>query len=80
MDLVLYRQATGPGDWKIYRNSGLFNARWRLVFQTHDEGKADMKWKKLYDKWRQGGIRLIDPEGKVTRDVYAPPMRWRLPF
>lgn len=77
MDLVLYRQYT-HGQFKVYRHSGQPNGRWRPVFTTTDEGKAFERYESLYKRWKQGGIRLVDPEGQVLQNAYAPPMRWKL--
>lgn len=81
MDLVLFRQASAEaGTWKIYRHNGLPGTRWRLEFETHDEGKALDRYEWLFNtRWRQGGIKLEDPKGKLLRHNYAPPMRWKMP-
>jgi hypothetical protein len=76
-ELVLYRQSMG-GQWEIYRHSGFFNAKWRRIYATTDEGKASAKYKSIYDRLRQGGVRLVDPEGVVIQEFYSGPMtlRW----
>jgi hypothetical protein len=76
-ELVLYRQSTG-GEWKIYRHSGFFNTKWRQVYATNDEGKASEKYKRIHDRLRQGGVRLVDPEGVVIQEFNPGPMtlRW----
>lgn len=80
LDLVLYRQASSEaGEWKIYRHSGFANGRWRLIFSSRDEGKADLRYEALYERWKQGGIRMVDPEGQVIRHAFAPPLRWVFP-
>lgn len=75
MELQLYRQYT-TGLFRIFRHSGRTGAKWRPVFVTHDEGQAHKKYEALYKKWRQGGLRLIDPEGQVIQSAFAEPMRW----
>jgi len=76
-NLVLYRQSIG-GEWKIYRNSGFFNAKWRQVYASNDEGKAMERYKKIYERLRQGGVRLVDSQGHVVRSFNPGPMtlRW----
>lgn len=77
MELILYRQTIG-GEWKLYRHSGFQSGQWKLVLRTCDEGVADLQYRKIYEKLRQGGLRLIDPEGVVVRDFFSSPMthRW----
>lgn len=75
MELVLYRQYT-YGLFRIYRHSGQTNGRWRPVFSTTDEGEAFKKYEKIYHRWKQGGLRLVDPEGVVLQNAYAPPLNW----
>lgn len=81
IDLVLFRQASAEaGTWKIYRHYGNPGTRWRLEFETHDEGKATDRYEWLNTaKMRQGGIKLVDPKGKTLRHNYKPPMRWKMP-
>jgi len=67
-DLVLYRQSTGK--WKIYRNSGFFGARWRQVFETNDEGEAERRYQLIFDRMRQGGVRLLDDTAGLAKQFF----------
>jgi hypothetical protein len=67
-----------PGaGWKVERHSGRKGVSdWRLLFHG-DELKAREAFGKVEESLRQGGVRLIRPDGRTELIVNAPRLRTR---
>ncbi len=63
-------------DWKVERNSGRIDGKYRTVF-TGIESTARVKFDEISKALRQGGVRLIRPDGRTEFIVNAPRVRTR---
>lgn len=63
--------------WVIERNSGRRIGSWRVVWSGTDETKARNQYEKRYAALRQGGLRLIRPDGHTEFIVTSPRLRTR---
>lgn len=67
-----------PSDqWIIERNSGRYGGHWRTVWSGLVEAKARVEFDKRHAAMRQGGLRLIRPDGHTEFIVTSPRLRTR---
>ncbi len=71
MTLASIRETT---NWRVERHGGQSAHRWRLVF-TGVEFAARDRFQQLAEALRQGGVRLIRPDGGIDGIVTAPRLR-----
>jgi hypothetical protein len=62
--------------WKVLRHSGRLSDHYREVF-AGEETIARKKFEKIEKALRQGGVRLIRPDGHTEYIVNAPRLRTR---
>jgi hypothetical protein len=68
---------TDLGKWRVERHSGRGMDHWRLKLETIKAAEAKTRFDKIAEKLRQGGVRLIRPDGKTEFIVNAPRLRTR---
>ncbi len=61
-------------NWKVQRHGGHRNNIWRQVFEGSELDAGKVYQKHITDM-RQGGVRLLDPNGKVVFGRSAPGVR-----
>jgi hypothetical protein len=62
--------------WTVRRHSGRSDGEWRTVY-CGTEQKARAKFKRIECDMRQGGVELVDPDGKQQSYAWAPRLRTR---
>lgn len=65
----------GPG-WCILRHGGRSSDTWRVQAGPFAQEPTSL-WRKARGAVRQGGLRMVDPEGKVVKEYQAPRLRSR---
>jgi hypothetical protein len=68
--------------WKVWRHSGRGGgpeqtASWRLVGWFYTEHQARNRYDIIRNELRQGGVKLIQPDGKTVGEYHAPRIRSR---
>lgn len=71
----------GPGRvvtmaYRVLRHGGRSSDSWRVAFDG-DREAAERAYQRLYEAMRQGGVRLVDAEGRVLKGAWAPRLRTR---
>lgn len=66
-----------PGFFAVLRHGGRSNDSWRVKISSDDRLTADRYFQKFHISMRQGGVALLDPEGKCLRYFEAPLLRSR---
>jgi hypothetical protein len=62
--------------WAVQRHGGRRTDFWRQTF--HGTEEAARKWYAIdYKNMRQGGVRLVRPDGAIELDAWAPRVRSR---
>lgn len=62
--------------WKVMRHGGAGTHVWRCIFRG-DSRSASMRFDRVAEDMRQGGVRLVDPLGVVASEARAPRHRLR---
>jgi hypothetical protein len=70
------RETAMNAGWKVERHSGRLGDHYREVF-AGEETIARAKFEKIEKALRQGGVRLIRPDGHTEYIVNAPRLRTR---
>jgi hypothetical protein len=65
------------GYWLILRHSGRKDSGWRGVGASKHEEFARRKYRARLDGVRQGGLRLVSPDGVIAAEYWAPRVRTR---
>jgi hypothetical protein len=62
--------------WSVLRHGGRRTDHWRQTF--HGTEEAARKWYAIdYKNMRQGGVRLVRPDGEIELNEWAPRVRSR---
>lgn len=61
-------------EWSVKRWSGRSNDLPKVIF-LGDEQQARTKYNKIQKSLRQGSVYLIDPNGKIIENTFAPRLR-----
>jgi|GEM_PF-2969866 len=64
------------GLWTVWRHGGRSSDVWRAVY-AGERAQAEARYWREREKMRQGGVRLMDPEGRVVMSDWAPRLRTR---
>lgn len=62
--------------WTVLRHGGRLTDTWRTVC-SGDRTRAEERYWREHERMRQGGVRLVDPDGRVVMDDWAPRLRTR---
>lgn len=65
------------GGYTVCRHGGRGNNQWRVIYRSQQEEQARAKYFKAKEAMRQGGVRLLGPDGTLVRDDWAPRLRTR---
>jgi len=63
------------GRWVVIRHGGRSLDVWRVRYQGDDEAVARTTFKGI--AIRQGGLRLLAPDGRIVDSQWAPRLRTR---
>jgi hypothetical protein len=65
------------GCWLVVRHSGRRDSGWRIATGLQNEADIRRFYRKDYERVRQGGIRLVSPDGAIIHEYWAPRVRTR---
>lgn len=63
--------------WKVYRHSGRYQTDWRVAKECDTEELARKWYNSMVESLRAGRIKLVNPDGVIVDEAWAPWLRTR---
>jgi hypothetical protein len=71
---IVEERVTTEPVWKVRRHGGRRTDFWRTTFTGTEE--AARRWYRVdYERMRQGGVQLVQPDGAIVECAEAPRLR-----